>query len=191
MSEKIAELLSILLGPHVWLPGLFLAVIFNSGLTENQLNIIFPVVLILQIIIPLLYIIFAPKLGWTKKWDMETKKERRPVFILFITLTLISSAVIFFYGNQLLLQLNIIILTLMFILFIITYFWKISLHMSLNTAGVIILNYLYNWNWWWFFFVIPIIFWARLKLRKHTISQLFAGLILSATITLLGLDLLT
>jgi len=190
MVDKIAEFLGVALGPHVWLPGLFLAIIFNSGLTEQELKIVFPIILLLQVVIPLFYLILAPKLNWVEKWDMEDKEERRPIFLLIITLTLISSGVIFFYGNQVLLQLNIIILTLILILFIITYFWKISLHISMNTAGVILLNYLYHWHWWWFFITIPLIFWARLRLKKHTSAQLFAGLIISAAVTLVGLETL-
>jgi len=190
MVDKIAEFLGIALGPHVWLPGLFLAIILNSGLNEQELKIVFPVVLLLQVIIPLLYLIFAPKLNWAEKWDMEKKEERRPIFILVAALMLISSVVIFFFGNQVLLQLNIIILTLVLVLFVITYFWKISLHMSMNTAGVIVLNYLYHWHWWWFFVTIPLIFWARLRLKKHTPAQLFAGLIISAAVTLGGLETL-
>lgn len=189
MAEKIAQFLGIGLGPHVWLPVLFLIIILNSGLTPNQLKIIFPTVLTLQVIIPLLYIISAPKLGWVNKWDMEEKEERWSVFILIIFLTLVSSGIIFFYGNQLLLRLNIIILSLILVLFSITLFWKISLHMSMNTAALIIINYLYNWKLPWLFIILPIIFWARLKLKKHAIAQLFAGLIISAIITLLGLEL--
>lgn len=190
MSKKIAEFLGIALGPHVWLPTLFIIIILNSGLNKTQLKIIFPVVLVLQVIIPLLYLILAPRLGWANEWDMKDKSERRPIFILIIFLTLISSAMIFFYGNQFLLQLNIIILTLVLVLFAITFFWKISLHLSMNTAGSIIINYLYNWKAWWLFIAIPLVFWARLKLKKHTVAQLYAGFIISAVITLAGLEIL-
>jgi hypothetical protein len=80
-SKRAAELLSILLGPHILSPILFIIVILKSGLSSNQLIIIFPTVLLLQIVIPITYLIISPKLGWVEEWDMMNKKERLPFFI--------------------------------------------------------------------------------------------------------------
>lgn len=190
MAKKLAKLISIILGPHVWIPLLFFILVLKTNLTPQQLKIIFPTVLIFQVIIPLLYLIFAPKLNWSEKWDMEKIKERKPFLLLFILLSLLTSTVICFYGNLLLLELNIILLSLILILSAITLFWKISLHTSINTAGAIVINYLYNWQLPWLYLVIPIIFWGRLKSKKHTINQLLAGFALTTLILLIGLSLL-
>lgn len=187
MSEKIAKYLAIILGPHVWLPILFVLIILKSGLNEQQLIIIFPSVLIFQVIIPVLYLIIAPKLGWVGEWDMKSKEERKPIFILMTVLTLISFFIVRFFGNSFLFNLEIIFLSLLVILFGITNFWKISLHTSLNTASVILINFLFGWKLSLLYVIIPIIYWARLRLRKHTQKQLVAGVIITAFITMLEL----
>lgn len=190
MGENFAKLISIILGPHVWISSLFLILVFKTNLTPQQLKIILPTVLILQVIIPILYLILAPKLNWVEKWDMENIKERKPFLFLLIFLSLISSTVIYLYGNLLLLELNIILLSLILILSAITLFWKISLHVSINTASAIIINYLYDWKLPWIYLNIPLISWARLKLEKHTVNQILAGFSLTTLILLIGLSLL-
>lgn len=189
MLINIAKYLAVILGPHIWLPILFVLIILKSGLSNQQLIIIFPSVLVLQVIVPLLYLIFAPKLGWVGAWDMKSKEERRPFFIMMLVLTIISLLVIYFFGNAFLLNLNIILISLLVILFGITYYWKISLHTSLNTATAILVNSLFNWTLPLLYLTIPLIFWARLKLKKHTTSQLIAGVVVTTFVTLSGLFL--
>ena len=187
MSIKVAKYLSIILGPHVWLPVIFILMIFNSGLERQQLLIILPSVLILQVIVPILYLFFAPRIGWINHWDMGIREERKPFLIMMIILSFISFSIIYFFGNSFLLNLNIIFISLLFILLGITKYWKISLHASLNTSAAIIINFLFDWKLPFLYFTIPIIFWARLELKKHTPAQLVAGVIVTAIIILLGL----
>jgi hypothetical protein len=190
LDQKLANWLSILLGPHTWLPLLFLILIFKTNLSQQELKIILPTVLIFQVIIPLLYLILAPKLNWVEKWDMEKTEERKPFLFLLIILSLLTSTIICFFGNLLLLKLNITLLSLILVLSIITLFWKVSLHVSINTASAIIINYLYNWELPWLYIIIPLTFWSRLKLKKHSLNQLLAGFALTTLIILIGLSLL-
>lgn len=185
-SEKIAKFLAVALGPHIWTPLLFILIISKSGMTPQQTIIIFPTVLLLQVIIPIAYLIIAPKLGWVGKWDMETKEERRPFSILMLALTAITLIIIYLVGNSFLLHLNLIFITLLIALSAITVYWKISLHTSLNTAASIIVNFLFGWSLPFLYLAIPAIFWARLELKKHTVSQLAAGIVVTTIITIGG-----
>ncbi len=188
-SEKIARFISVLLGPHVWLPLLFILIIFKSGLTSTQAKVILPSILLLQVVLPLTYMIIAPRLGWVSKWDMELKEERKPFFLFLLVLTLVNLTIIYFFGNNFLFDLNIIFIVLLLVLFGITKYWKISLHLSLNTASLILINFLFSWQFPFLYLIIPIIFWARLKLKKHTVNQLSAGVIITAIVIIGGLKL--
>ncbi len=189
MSEKIAKYLTVVLGPHILLPVLFVITILKSGLNNQQLIIIFPSLLILQVIIPILYLVVAPRLGWIRGWEMKSKEERKPILILMLVLTAISLFIIHFFGNTLLFNLDIIFISLLIIFLGITNYWKISLHISLNTATAIFINFLFNWKLPILYLIIPIIFWVRLKLKRHTVKQLVAGILVTASITMLGLQL--
>lgn len=178
-KKKLAEILSVLLGPQSWLPILLIAFLFKTGLTTQQKLILFPMILILQVIIPLLYLYMAPKLRWAEAWDLPNQEERFPFFVLILVANLISLITIYFLGTKLLFFLVSLLFTLMIITMIITYFWKLSLHISLNTFGAIMVNFLFGWEFPIIYLSIPIIFWARLTLGRHSIFQLIAPIILN------------
>lgn len=186
-KKKLAHYLSVLLGGMVWLPVVFYFIINRTGLTSDQLIIIAPTILILQVIIPNLYSIVAPKMGWASTWDIEKREERRPFFILIIILSLITFIVVSTYGNEIFKDFYAILMALVIIQAIITEYWKISTHSSLNTAGPIVINYFTGWKYLWLFLLIPVVFWARLQIKKHTIKQLYGGVIVTGGVILLGL----
>jgi hypothetical protein len=189
-SDYLARIISIILGPHVWLPVLFILIILKSGLTPDQLKIIFPTVLLLQVIIPISYLLFAPRLGWIKGWEMKDKKERKPFMYLIVALGLVSLAVVYFFGNQFVFGLSLIWLILLAVLLLITRIWKISLHMGLIVASTIIVNFLFDWKLPILYLMIPILFWARLELKRHSVTQLLAGVAVTAFILIGGFVLL-
>lgn len=185
--DVFARWISVILGPHVWLPVLFFLVVFRSGLTPNQLKIIFPSILILEIIIPIAYLLLGPKLGFTKEWDMKEIKERKPFLYLVLILSLISLGIVYIFGNVYLLNLSTIFLAWLVVFLLITRFWKISLHVGLNVFAAIMVNFLFGWRFPAIYLIIPIIFWARLRLKKHSLNQLIAGFLITVTILFGGL----
>lgn len=182
--EKIAKLLSVILGLYFWLPALLIIGLMKSNLPDAKIAILFPVLFLLQILIPIAYIHIALYFKKVSNWDLPKKEER--IFFLSMSMIayLISMIIIYFLGNQFLFNLGLIVFTILTVMVITTYFWQISLHTALNTTGSIIVNFLFNWSAPWLYLSIPIIFWARLKLKRHNSAQLMAGMILSGGITL-------
>jgi membrane-associated phospholipid phosphatase len=69
------------------------------------------------------------------------------------------------------------------ILTVVTYFWKISLHTSWITFVVITFNILFGR--WMLLMVplIPVIGWARVRIKKHTVNQVILGVGISTITT--------
>ena len=188
--EKVAKFLSVILGLQVWLPVLLLVLVFKTGLTKEQIIILLPTLSIFQVFIPFGCLYFAFRLGKISDLDLTKREERYvPLIISFITWS-VSLALVSLFGNQLLLHLYLIILVLIIIAAVITKFWKISLHMSLNATGSILVNFLFDWQLPFLYLSIPLVFWARLKLKKHTVSQLLAAFVLNAAFVLVALQFL-
>lgn len=188
-SQKTAHFLSIILGPHTWLPvflGLFL---FKSGLNADQLKILFPIMLIFQVATPLLYLFIAPKVGLATSWDLPVKRERRLFMVITFLSTLVSLWFVFKFGNRLVIDLNIILFVLLMSIFGVTTVWKISYHAAVNTFGTLLVNFLYGWQFSWLYLLIPLVYWGRLTLKRHTHAQLLAGILVSGAIFLGGLRL--
>lgn len=184
ISKKLAICLSFILGPFTWLPFLLLVFIFKSDLTKNQIGILLPSLFILLVGIPLSYILLAYKGKSITDIDLSKRQERFiPLIIAFISL-LISFIVVKLYGSPFLQNLILLFILLLCVNGVITLFWKISFHMAANVVGSLLLNFLYKGQLPILYLTIPIIYWSRLKLKKHTHSQLIAALFLNAIIVL-------
>ena len=187
MSPKVAERVSILLGPQIWLPLLLIIFISRTGLTAQQIKILLPPLLLFQVIIPLAYLHSARRMGWAISWDLPRRKERLRFFILLFFANSISLVLVYLFGSKLLFDLSVLLFLLMSLTVIATYFSKLSLHVSLNTFGALLANFLFGWSMPFLYLAIPIIVWARLILNKHTISQLLIPVFINSTLIMLFL----
>ena len=66
-----------------------------------------------------------------------------------------------------------------FIFFAITLTWKISFHSSVATGCVTVLVMLVNPQFGWLFLLIPLIAWARVYRKRHTLLQTVVGAVIA------------
>lgn len=71
---------------------------------------------------------------------------------------------------------------IIFISGLVTFKWKISFHAIGYTSFCFTFIELFGTPWLLTLFGLPLVFWARIYLRKHTFAQLSAGTILSGII---------
>lgn len=184
---KIAEIISKIIGPFLWMPILLILLIFKTGLSLDQIKILLPLLIFLLVVIPFTYLFIALRLDWVSKWDLPKKEERRPILILLFVCAVTALLFIKNFGNGLILDLYILLMIIGFITSLVTFFWKISIHMVLDTTGVLLINFLFGWVFWPLFLLIPVVAWARLKLKRHTPAQLLAGTFLAGATFFAGL----
>src|SRR5258708_1257193 len=174
-QQKIAKFISEIFGIRVLPFILYFIVLLRSGLTPNQLMLTVPATIFLLIIVPILYIFFAIRLKKAGNWDLSNRQERHG----FIKTAMVSGTLvlifIYFYGNKLLFDLNLITILILVVVGVITRFWKISFHASLITGTVILTNFLFNWSLPFLYLLIPVFFWARFFLKHHNLIHLLAG----------------
>lgn len=185
--SRLAEIISEVFGPHLWMPVLMVLLLFRTGLSNDQLAVLVPSLITLLLIIPFVYLHIALKMGWISKWDIPKKEERRPIIAIFIICSIISLFLVKQFGSKMFLDLFILLLTTGFVASAITLFWKISIHMVLDTSGVLVMNLLLGSEFWPLFILIPVVAWARLKLKRHTFFQILAGVLLSVVIFTAGI----
>lgn len=75
------------------------------------------------------------------------------------------------------------------IFFAITLTWKISFHSSVATGCVTVLVMLVNPQFGWLFLLIPVIAWARVYRKRHTLLQTVVGAVIAVGSTTLVLHL--
>ena len=183
MADRLARWISILFDSSFLSLPIFLALGYASSGRPG----LFWAILTLFIVtgIPLLYLLIGQKRGWVS--DMElSRREERPRFILVsLSSDVLALAVLWMTGGPHLLRL--IIMTyfcLAIVMFTVSSFWKISMHMAgvggFSTALVMV----FGAPMLWAFLSLPLVAWARLHRRKHTPAQLVAGALAGALITM-------
>lgn len=186
MQKKLAKIVSLALGLP-WIIVLVYILLTQVHLSQEQLFQLLGVSVVFHIVVPGVYLFWAMKTGKIADLDI-TKREQRFGILTVLLLSYFSSLfIIQRIGNDLLFHIFAIILAYISVVYIITFFWKISLHMGVNVLSVILVNYFYGWNMPWLYLAIPLIFWSRYTLRKHTPLQLVIGALVSGSVVFGGL----
>ncbi len=190
----LSKIISIILHPML-MPTIGIFLIFHAGTHLSYLpfearRIIYLTVFISTFIMPLSLLPLFIQLKIIKNFQMESARER--IYPVFIT------GVFYFLGYILLNKMgapaiigNFILASLMAIFFavVITFFWKISMHMIAvgGVTGVMLalaLHYNIDLAFWLSLLVIAsgIIASARLHLGAHNPAQIYIGYILGLII---------
>ncbi|MCL5795474.1 MAG: hypothetical protein M1338_03890 [Patescibacteria group bacterium] len=189
MNKKIASFVSnYLLNPGVLALVILVMAVLRSRMPENTLICWLLAILVLNTAIPGLFYLFFTSHGFVFDATLQNKKvNRERLAILGIFLALITLELLILVSTGAYQPLLAVfaggILTIV-IGGAITYFWKISIHATLTTFFVAMIILLYGWNFWPVIFLIPLVFWSRIILNRHTFLQLLFGCILSLAIVL-------
>ncbi len=143
----------------------------------SQVQILVPVLLFFNIGIPFSAYNFLYKKKLISDVDITKREERYLLFGLTTAAFLISLILVYFLGNFEFFVLSLIMFIAALTLFIVTLKWKISGHMILNAAAITIMVYLFGPKMLWLLPIIPLVGFARVYLKKHTLKQVIAGTI--------------
>lgn len=127
------------------------------------------------------------KMGKVSDYEF-TKREERPPY--FTTISILFGIIFFFVltlNIETLTRVTMNLFVVSTVVTIITFYWKISGHMTYSTILFATLIYLFpNTPALMFLFVLtPLIAWSRIVLNKHTLTQVILGTLIPLTISIL------
>lgn len=136
----------------------------------------------LMVVLPFMLFVIALKTKMVKNWDVRDRRERPK---LLWTLLIIETGASVLLGTSL--ALPILIGLLGFAL--ITQYWKISGHTmaATLTTGYVVMRF--GFLWWPVLLIIPLVAWARIVTKNHTLLQVIAGALYACTIVLLWYEI--
>ena len=182
--DRIARWVSILFDSSILSLPIFLVFGWHTAQTSGAMWAILTLVIVTGI--PLSYLLLGRKQGWVS--DMElSRREERPRFILVsLTSDVIAFLVLHLFGGpQLLIIIVVTYFCLALVMFTISSFWKISMHMAGVGGFSTALVFVFGTPALFALISLPLVAWARWHRRKHTITQLIAGALAGALITVL------
>jgi hypothetical protein len=184
MADRLARWISVLFDSSFLSLPIFLALGFASSGFSGLLCAI--IVLLIVTGIPLAYLLLGRRRGWVSDLELS-RREERPRFILVSLSSDVLALAILWLGNgpHLLCLIVLTYFCLAIVMFTISSFWKISMHMAGVSGFSTALVFVFGAPALWAFLSLPMVAWARLHRHKHTPAQLVAGALAGVLVTLL------
>jgi membrane-associated phospholipid phosphatase len=133
---------------------------------------------------PMLYVFWLYGTDRISDLDMSVRIEREMVFTAFVIFYSLGAAALWIaHAPRLMIAAMLGYLLSTLIVQYITRYWKISTHALGITAPLAALTLIYGRQPLPFMILIPMVCWARVYLRAHTIMQVVAGVALAVATT--------
>lgn len=189
MKKFLASLVSRLFDPMIVLTTLSVVAILRSGMPPEAILRLLFILFFVMVLPPFLLLVWAIRTRHVTNLDVSNRKERIRVLGCFALFLILDLLLVILLGNAYLVKLFLLFFLWFSGFFIVTLFWKISGHTSVNTLTFLLILEWFGWNLWPILLTIPLVGWARVQRKNHTVAQVVGGVLYSASF--LGLMLLT
>lgn len=139
--------------------------------------------LLVAVLVPVLFVLWLVNQGTVSDFDLRLREQRIvPYLIILAYLGVALTLLIQGGAPAVMIALGLASLVEMALLFLITLFWKISAHAAAVAGWVVLLVALAGGIALPLVIAIPLVMWARLRLRRHTLLQTLAGALSGAVV---------
>ena len=186
MKRKLAWLISRVFEP-VWEVPLLVWLTVDYSVQAGSRARILEYLFFIDIVLPGIFLFSLMKTDRVSDWDFTNRKEREKAYFFIVGCHFIGILMAFFLGFDLLWKMLSVLWLITFVFMLINLYWKISVHAGVNALLMIFLNSLFGWKMFaWMSMILILVLWARVKTRKHTVTQVMVGAALSMAIAELG-----
>jgi len=184
---KIARFITFILHPMVLVsPAVFLIVIASGGGYYEAF--LWTIVTLLFTLFVAGYILLGVKKGFFSNFDVSKRKQRIYLFPFVIATALIFLAVLFnFNGPKALLMAILYFVIALAILTVVNLRVKASIHVASLTAALVSASYLFGVLFYPFLIFIPVMAWARIIEKRHTLKETIVGFIMGTLLAIMGI----
>lgn len=173
--RKIAWVISRIFDPMFEMP-LILVMSIWYAVDDSMRNWILALVLFGDIVIPGGYTIYRLRVKKASDLDFTRREERKPVYVVTVACQLLTLLAVYILRQMVLVKILLVLLVIAFVFMMINNYWKISVHAAVNAVLIGMLNYYWGWKIMGGMMVILIgVLWARVKIKKHTVTQVMLG----------------
>lgn len=145
--------------------------------------------LLVDAFMPFVFFLHLLRKGEVSSWDIRDRRERLPLYAFTIIAHLVGVLLAFFLEKYLLLAILLAFYVVAVVFMIVTVFWKISIHMGVNSLLITFINVITQWKYWWLYILLFAVGWARVRNGHHNIWQVIVGSLLGAGLFLGGFGL--
>ena len=182
-DEAIARWISHVISPHV--VGVAITSAVALAFSDNPLAVFAWLLLLMPLVAlpPLGYIFWLVSIGQLEDIYMPERRSRLgPLTVLMVWL-LICLGLMRYWEAPTIVEMFVLATTVLVgILGLVTLFWKISFHGATITAAATATLLVAGSSAWPVMLLVPLVGWARVRLRRHTTGQVICGSLIGALI---------
>ncbi len=174
--NKFAKIISDVLNPVFG--GIFVVGLLMLRIIPNPVDAMkwLGITVIITSAPTLLYVLYLVHTGYLVDIYMPEQDKRLKPILAILGWLVVSMGILRWLGApQAMLLMLIAVIAQIALLGIITPIWKISFHSAAIMAVAIIIALLPNKLAWVLLLLVPVVGWARVRLRRHTVMQVLAG----------------
>jgi hypothetical protein len=165
--------------PALAVPGLLLGVLASDVSGTYRYALLY---LLVGVVLPVVYVLWLLKSGRITDFHLSDRRQRRGPFIASLACGFAAFGLLVYLGAPAaFLGPLFALLAEILLLFVITLAWQVSVHTA-TTAGLVTFACLAFgpaaacWA-----LLVPLVAWARIYLRRHTLAQTLAGAFLGTS----------
>lgn len=183
--NNLAFLLSALLSPYIVIPVGTVGIVYARSAPGAPVLLWTALTVFFSTIVPAAYVVYGIKRGKITDVHVMEREQRGGPFLVAIISSLFSAGLLFLLeAPNSIWGLSMVIAANGVVLWTITSFYKISMHVSVLSAVVLAAVTLHpGFNPLAFLWLIPALIWARSARGRHTVWQGMAGCIVALGIT--------
>jgi len=184
--RDLARILSTIFNPFLTSLALFVILAHASARTTVEFWWLLFLSTFITSIVPMVYVFWLYGTDRISDLDMSVRREREAVFGVFVVCYLVGTIALWLTHAPTIMVAAMGALTLATgVVQYITRYWKISTHALGITAPLVVLMLLYGRQPLPFLVLIPMVCWARVYLKAHSLLQVVAGATLAVATTLI------
>lgn len=189
LNKKLALLVSRLFDPAFLIPGMLATAVIWSLVNGLRWRFVLILVLI-DGLIPFLYFVHLLRTKEISDWDTTKRQQRLSLYGFTLMVHGIGVLLALVLGKIILAKILFSFWLLALVFTIITNHWKISLHTGVSAAAITFLAFAFDVRWLLLIPILILVAWARIVMKKHTLAQTVAGMLLAPIILLLSFSVL-
>ena len=177
--KNAARIITKILSPVTTGTATLITAIFVQQIALNQ-KILWLAIALSMAIVPMAIIYLQYRSGKIKSLWSPSALERRDSFMSWVLIAFIFNAISFWLdAPRLIFALGLVFLVLGAVNFLLTSTFKISIHSEMVTLFVITSILSVSVSYIFLVLLIPLVGWARIYLKNHTLSEVSYGALLS------------
>ena len=178
VQEKVAYGISRAFGPESTMAVvMWILLSFFTDLVWQDSILLIIGTFITNIALPICVFVVFYLSGRLSDIEATDRRQRPPILVIIQLSYTIGIIFIYYFGSPQYISFAIWVYLVLFMAMLISFFWKISLHMVGNTIVALLLIELFMAPIWLVGLMLGMVAWSRLVLKKHTPLQLFGGLV--------------